>query len=312
MGVLVSRLGAEHTGELSTLWNSANRARREAAGLPPLEEAAPALGRPGAFGVGVFDAGRLTSAAVALPARADDGRSEHNIAGLAHISTVATDPGRWGERLAAVSLRGVMSQARRRGFARCQLWTFTASTSARRLYEREGFVLSARVRVREPGESMVHYLRELPAPAAISRAAARIVCLNDEDRVLLMHWRDPFDGFQLWEPPGGGIEAGERPFEAVCREWAEETGLPLPQLDREPTSVARDEFWDGGRLVGEETYFLGRLSGPGDLSPAGFTEGESQTYLGHAWVRRSELARAEVAGDPVTPDLLPVLDRLGA
>ena len=313
MGVLVSRLGGEHIPASAELWRSANLARRQAVGLDTIEEAAPALDRPGAFGVGVFDGDVLVSAGVAMPARADDGRSEHNIPGLAHISTVATRPNRWGEHLAVIALQAVMSQARRRGFARCQLWTFASNPGARRLYEREGFQLSSRTRSHErQGEQMVHYLQELTAPAAISRPAARIVCLDDRDRVLLMHWRDPVDGHQLWEPPGGGLEADEAPREAALREWVEETGLPAPELIGEPTTVARDVFWNGGRLVTDEVFFLARMPSARTLEPTGFTQIESQSYLGHAWVGRSELVDLEAAGDPVEPDLPPVLHRLGA
>ena len=44
------------------------------------------------------------------------------------------------------------------------------------------------------------------------RPAARVICLDAADRVLLMHWRDPSDGHLLWEPPGGGIEPGEKHY----------------------------------------------------------------------------------------------------
>jgi 8-oxo-dGTP diphosphatase len=312
VGQLVRRLGSDHAEPLSRLWLEANLAAgREAIGEPAAAGAVPALGRPGAFGVGVFDADVLLSAAVAMPARADDGRSQHNVPGLAHISTVATHPSHWGERLAARSLEAVMSQARRRGYARCQLWTFAASASARRLYEREGFELSSRTRIHEvQGEPMVHYLRELPAPPTRARAAARVVCLDDQDFVLLMHWRDPTDGHQLWEPPGGGLEPGEGPREAVLREWAEETGLPVPELVGEPATVGRDVFWNGSRVVADETFFLARVRRAQPAVPAGFTEGETETYLGHAWVGPDDVASAEVDGDTLEPDLRPVLDRL--
>jgi 8-oxo-dGTP pyrophosphatase MutT (NUDIX family) len=249
-----------------------------------------------------------------MPARGDDGRSPRNVAGMAHISFVVTDPGRWGQGLATIGLTAVLSQARRRGYARCQLWVFEQNLPARHLYELAGFVRSPRApRVHDNGdEPMLHYLKELGAPPAFARAAVRVLCLDSSGRVLLMHWRDPVDGHQLWEPPGGGVEADETPLDTARREWAEETGLPEPDVVGEPTTVARDEFWSGQRVVVDETFFLARLATAGTPEPWGFTDVETATFLGFAWVGRAELARLEVDGDPIEPDLVPVLERLNA
>ena len=47
------------------------------------------------------------------------------------------------------------------------------------------------------------------------------IITDDNDRVLLCHRRD----FDLWNLPGGGVEAGESPWDALVREIEEETGL---------------------------------------------------------------------------------------
>lgn len=44
----------------------------------------------------------------------------------------------------------------------------------------------------------------------------------DDDRILLAHWRE--NGRSGWTLPGGGIDPGEDPVDAVVREIAEETG----------------------------------------------------------------------------------------
>ena len=342
MGLQVLRLTDVHADVLHQLWQRADAVRRTKYGLEAFTETTPALGRPGAFGVGVFEGADLVSAAVALPARADDGRSDVNVPGRAHISSVVTAPERWGEGLAATSLRAVMSQARRRGFARCQLWSWAHNLRANRLYVRAGFVTSGRRRGhqlaaatdresavavggdsaagpgREPAEPMVHYIRELDAPPHVVRPAARVLCLDRSERVLLMHWHDPVDGHQLWEPPGGGIEPGESAREAALREWQEETGLAQPELVGAPTTVARDVFWAGGRIIAEETFFLARLSSGSTapraaataLKPAGLTSGEQVSYLGHTWADSSALGVRRVDADPIEPDLSPVLARL--
>jgi 8-oxo-dGTP pyrophosphatase MutT (NUDIX family) len=124
-----------------------------------------------------------------------------------------------------------------------------------------------------------------------------------------MHWRDPVDGHRLWEPPGGGIEEGEDPLVAVLREWHEETGLPSPEIVAGPTMVGRDVFWGGTRLVGDEWFFSGRTDRAADLLPAAFTPGEVEQSLGWGWFTPAEIAELE---DEVTPDLVPILHRLGA
>lgn len=47
------------------------------------------------------------------------------------------------------------------------------------------------------------------------------ILFDPQRRVLLCHRRD----VDLWNLPGGGLEAGESPWEGVMREVAEETGL---------------------------------------------------------------------------------------
>jgi ADP-ribose pyrophosphatase YjhB (NUDIX family) len=54
------------------------------------------------------------------------------------------------------------------------------------------------------------------------RLAAYAVCIED-GRVLLAHYT-PSEGEASWTLPGGRIERGEDPFDAVIRELGEETG----------------------------------------------------------------------------------------
>ena len=57
------------------------------------------------------------------------------------------------------------------------------------------------------------------------RPAARAIVLDPDDRILLVRFQFPHGTF--WATPGGGIEPGETPEEAVRRELAEEAGLTL-------------------------------------------------------------------------------------
>ena len=66
---------------------------------------------------------------------------------------------------------------------------------------------------------------EPPAPERISRVAAYGL-VRDGDRVLLTRLgRSMHKG--LWTLPGGGLDYGERPVDAVVRELHEETGLDV-------------------------------------------------------------------------------------
>ncbi|MEU3839162.1 NUDIX hydrolase [Streptomyces sp. NPDC028635] len=63
-----------------------------------------------------------------------------------------------------------------------------------------------------------------------SRVAAYAVCVRDGQLLLA---RSPgLDGSPEWVLPGGGVEHGEDPADAVVRELAEETGY-----DVEPTAL---------------------------------------------------------------------------
>ncbi|MEV6932253.1 NUDIX domain-containing protein [Dactylosporangium sp. NPDC051485] len=129
------------------------------------------------------------------------------------------------------------------------------------------------------------------------RPAARVVCLDAAQRVLLLHWRDPADGSWLWEPPGGGIDPGETPLDAARRELVEETGLDPAAVRAGAVDVARDQRWNGARYVGVEQFFLARFAEDRPvLVRTGLLPDEQENLHDHAWVGPDDL--------PALPDRL--------
>jgi ADP-ribose pyrophosphatase len=140
------------------------------------------------------------------------------------------------------------------------------------------------------------------------RPAARVLCLDDADHVLLLRWRDPVSGQVIWEPPGGGVAAGETPLQAARRELAEETGLPGDAVLDRWVPVPRDFTWAGVRYVKVEPFYLARLDARRPhVAPAALTAEETGSWLGFGWFSRDELA--DLPGlEP--PELAEVLRRL--
>jgi 8-oxo-dGTP pyrophosphatase MutT (NUDIX family) len=141
------------------------------------------------------------------------------------------------------------------------------------------------------------------------RPAARVICLDATERVLLLHWRDPHDGTSLWEPPGGGIEPGETPLAAARRELYEETRLDPGAVAERGVEVQRDMWWKGVRWVGPEHFFLARFDHDRPvILDEGLLPDEVVELRGHAWIPWDELA---TLADPVQPpQLLEVLGEL--
>lgn len=137
------------------------------------------------------------------------------------------------------------------------------------------------------------------------RRAARVICLDAAHRLLLLRWRDPFDGAWLWEPPGGGIEAGETPLVAARRELVEETGLDPAAVRDRSVPVDRDVRWNGIRYIGTEYFFVAKFA---DEQPSlvrtGLLPDEQATLDTHLWIAWSDLGSLS---DPVEPPQLPAV-----
>lgn len=86
-------------------------------------------------------------------------------------------------------------------------------------------------------------------PHSVTRRVGAIVaCVDASGRVLLVRQRGgPFAG--AWLLPGGGVEDGESPEDAVRRETREETGCELTQLAHVATYEVDESTEDFRALV---------------------------------------------------------------
>ncbi len=85
--------------------------------------------------------------------------------------------------------------------------------------------------------------------------------LVDDGRVVLVRSSNPHHDPPLWWLPGGGIDFGEAPEEALIREFAEETGLIVndPRLVGVTSDERRRD--NGERLHTVRILYTVRLTG---------------------------------------------------
>jgi 8-oxo-dGTP pyrophosphatase MutT (NUDIX family) len=89
-----------------------------------------------------------------------------------------------------------------------------------------------------------------------ARHAARVLLIDDRGTTLLFRYRNPFERYSFWVPPGGGLERGEDHRAAAARELAEETGRG--DIEVGPEIWRRDHTFRWGRRVlrQQERWFL--------------------------------------------------------
>ncbi|MEV0776979.1 NUDIX hydrolase [Streptomyces sp. NPDC050428] len=121
---------------------------------------------------------------------------------------------------------------------------------------------------------------------------SRVVLLDPDDRILLMHGYEPDDPTRdWWFTPGGGLEGEETREEAALRELAEETGITDVELGPVLWRRTCSFPFDGRRWEQDEWYFLARTAQT-ETTVEGQTELERRSVAGLRWWTSAELSTA--------------------
>lgn len=109
--------------------------------------------------------------------------------------------------------------------------------------------------------------------------AGTAAVINNEGKILLMRRSDN----QLWVMPGGQMEVGETPAEAVVRETHEETGIRC--IPKALSGIYDSRFWDTGKS--QQIYKFTFLCEP--VSEQGETPSQSNETLEIGWFDENNL-----------------------
>jgi 8-oxo-dGTP diphosphatase len=153
------------------------------------------------------------------------------------------------------------------------------------------------------------------APPPRLRHSARALVIDSDERILLLRVTVA-DGVWVWIAPGGGLETGESPLDALRRELVEEIGL---RFTDPPPHVWHQRIVEPGHIEGYDgvvnDFYLVRTE---HFAPRGTMSPEqlrAELVYGHRWWGLDEIqtyAGADFFGPRKLGELLIRLLRNGA
>ncbi len=141
---------------------------------------------------------------------------------------------------------------------------------------------------------------------AIRRKTARVLPVDDDGRVLLLHGWDPHHPDRpFWFTIGGAADPGESLRDAGARELYEETRISVePERLGEPIAENSIEFSWGGHRIAQDQVFYAVAVGSVAVSLDGLDHWERATTDKYGWLTAEDLKGDERPAHPDIPDLI--------
>ena len=145
-----------------------------------------------------------------------------------------------------------------------------------------------------------------PPLGPLRRRTARVLAVDGEGRVLLLHGWDPHrPQHPFWFTVGGAAENGESLRDAAARELYEETRISVdPERLGEPIAQNAIEFSWGGHHIAQDQTFYAVAVGSAEVSLEGLDQWERATTDKYGWLSAEDLEADQVPAHPDLPDLI--------
>ena len=146
----------------------------------------------------------------------------------------------------------------------------------------------------------------MSSPGPWRRSTARVLPVDAEGRVLLLHGWDPRRPDEpYWFTIGGAADPGESLRDAGVRELYEETRIRVdPAALGEPIAQNTIEFsWGGHRILQEQTFYAVLVTSA-EVSFEGMDSWERATTDKYGWLTAEDLGGDERPADPELPGLI--------